>query len=177
MKIKLDSPSREELLGRSLTIPSETRHTPAAEASGSGDQPPTDDEVSTAETPDEREAAPTSEASADLMVDTWAMSPERDAFRERRLALLFILGTAVVLTAVAWGMLKPPEEDGSQWWARLLLVLAGGLLVVAMAPYWSSRRAFRQRRLATAATRVDRAIQRLAEPDASGDIRVRQADP
>ena len=159
--IKIDSPSRQELLERSLLhpngVPGAGAGEPAGVDAGSGTGADRGSAVS---------------GSAVLDVDTWAMSPERDAFRERRSALALALGTALVLTVLAWAMLKPPEADSSEWWGRFALFLAGVLVLLAMVPYWSSRRAYRQRRLATAATRVDRAIQRLAEPDETGQNRL-----
>lgn len=97
-------------------------------------------------------------------VDTWSTSVERDAYIKRRPALLAVAGILLALGALGWGLIRPESMSLAQWWGRALLGAVAAALVWCLVPYWASRRAFRQRKLATATARVDEAIQRIALP-------------
>jgi hypothetical protein len=107
-------------------------------------------------------------ADRDLDIETWAESPERDAYRSRR-ALIYVraIGAALVTIAGAVllgvyrenGVLRASSDGYYLHVAGLVLVIIGAAsLAYCAMPYAAARSAFRHRRAATASALVDRAV-------------------
>lgn len=97
-----------------------------------------------------------------LQVDTWSTSHERDVYMQRR---FFIIGSALGASAVAavgWALIRPEGRGNDEWWGVALLLVSAVLLLWCLMPYWASRRAYVQRKRATAAARVDQAVRDIA---------------
>lgn len=111
-------------------------------------------------------------------ITIWATSPERSWYLARRHNLVRTwvvpLAAAATLAAAAFIWLAPEHERLGQ-----LIALVGGLALVGLAwsamPYWAARRAFRERRRATAAYRVDVALREVSRPRPRGKDGVREA--
>jgi uncharacterized membrane protein len=101
----------------------------------------------------------------ELPVDTWSTSRERDQYLERRRYLAIPWALALVLLVVGWLLIRPPKFSEIQWAGYGSLALAVLLLLCSLIPYLSSRTAYRERRRATAAARVDRALMQLSPSD------------
>jgi hypothetical protein len=106
----------------------------------------------------------------DLPIRTWALSPERDTYVARRGrsyassigAGFFAFGGGYLLAAYAS---DAPASATSQARAWGIAALSLAVIVAAYSamPYLSARSAFRQRRQATAAARVDAAIEEASD--------------
>lgn len=104
--------------------------------------------------------------SGQLAVDTWSTSHERDTYMQRRLSILLAALGAFLVAAIGWTLVRPKSHSVSQWWGFAILALAVVIMLWCLMPYWASRRAYLQRRRATAAARVDQAVRDIAShPD------------
>lgn len=100
---------------------------------------------------------------ADVLVDTWSTSRERDLYLQRRQFVMLGVGCVLLLAVLGWLLMRPEETLWRKWIGLGVLGVAVVVTVSCSTPYWASRRAFVQRKRATAAARVDWAIRRLAD--------------
>ena len=106
----------------------------------------------------------------DLDVRTWAVSRERDSYLDRRRrCILYAIAGAIVLAGSGFllaGRQDSPGSSDAAFWNMMVIVSAvAGCAVItfSIVPYLSTRSAYRQRRLALASARVDRAITQACE--------------
>lgn len=95
-------------------------------------------------------------------VDTWSTSRERDAYMRRRLSILLAAMLALAIGALGWYLIRPGASATGRWWGIATLGFGAVLLLWCLVPYWASRRAYTQRKRATASARVDKAVQDIA---------------
>lgn len=100
-----------------------------------------------------------------LVVDTWSTSPERDSYFERLPFIMIALGVALVIAVIGWALVRPSDRTAGQWFGEGSLVLVGLILFLCLMPFWASRRAYFQRKHATAEARVDRSVELIAKRD------------
>lgn len=94
-----------------------------------------------------------------LDILTWGVSQERDSYLKRRLRVEFTkTGAFLILFSGISTVVRFPSVRDYGW---LAIAAAGVLIGAAWVPYLSARAAFWERRKATAAARVDRAIRDL----------------
>ena len=98
----------------------------------------------------------------DVVVGTWSTSGERQAYLDRRPRVIVVALPAMALAVVGYAMIKPEDRSWVEWSGTGALVVAAILLTWCLMPYWASGRAYRQRKLATAAARVDKAVEDIA---------------
>ena len=98
----------------------------------------------------------------DVVVGTWSTSGERQAYLDRRSRVIVVALPAMALAVVGYAMIKPEDRSWVEWSGTGALVVAAILLTWCLMPYWASGRAYRQRKLATAAARVDKAVEDIA---------------
>jgi len=113
-----------------------------------------------------RETRPDQKIADQLIIDTWSTSREREIYMQRRLSIVLAAIGAVGLATFGWKLIRPEGRSSSQWWGTAVLGLAAVMLLWCLMPYWASRRAYLQRKRATAAARVDQAVRDIASrPD------------
>jgi hypothetical protein len=106
-----------------------------------------------------------------LPISTWSVSSERDAYilRRPRSSVAAFGGASWVIAGISGLQVYPSHgtatNGGLAHVLSIVLIALGAIVVLyAAMPYVAGRYAFRQRMLATASARVDKAISRACKP-------------
>jgi hypothetical protein len=107
------------------------------------------------------------EGLAPNLISTWASSPERTWYMERRrVILLWCAGGVALILAAIWVAtitLKQTELTPERIWGVTIAAVGLIMLCWSTVPYWAARRAYGARRRASARYRVDDALTKLRE--------------
>jgi hypothetical protein len=98
---------------------------------------------------------------AEMTVDTWTASRERDWYIKRRPAVFAFVAVGGIIALLAGFIGQPPRSEVETWWATIVAAVALVVLGWSTFPYFAARRAFLERRRMMAKVRARLALQEM----------------